>query len=287
MAAVPRSLVLACVVAGLAMIACLSWWISRPASALPGVEPFPPLIFPEAKVPAPIAAAVTGAQPASNATRAEFPSTGLAARVDGWARDGDPRDAFKAYEAVRQCLQARAQDRTPVDELERDDPTLLAVVGEERMRLIRERRHHAEQWCGDLRSDQVESRNQWLARATAASVPGATGYFIAEGPDGMGLLRQGPQVKGTDAWYAQRDVYIAHALQHCDRGVPDILAATARAPEVPLLIALSYWTGKLQCDPAASTQPSILDDPQAAAWLMHMGRGEPMPPFNGVEPDAH
>jgi hypothetical protein len=164
---------------------------------------------------------------------------------------------------------------------------LSCAVAGQRMRRIRARRHHAEQWCGDLRSDQIESRNQWLARAAAASLPGATGYFMEEGPDGLGLLRQGAPVKGSDAWYEQRDAYIAQAFQHCDRGLPDILAATPRAPEIPLLTALSYWKDKLQCDPAAAYQPSVLDDPQAVAWLRHMGRGEPVPPFNGVEPDAN
>ncbi len=265
-------------------MACLAWWIVRPTPVVAGVatsrsEASPPLPPSPIAASMPIApdAVVPHASDSYDAAKPQFPSQGLAARVDRWARSSDPRDALRAYEAVRQCLQARAEDRTPDEELEKYDATLMAVVGEEQMRRIRASRHHAEQWCGDLRSDQIESRQEWLARAAAAGLQGATGYFIEEGPDGLGLLRGGPSVNGSDAWYVQRDAYIALALQHCDRRLPDILAATARAPEIPLLNALSYWSDKLQCDSATVSQPSVLDDPQAVAWLRHMGRGEPVP----------
>lgn len=293
MAAMSRSRFAAALAASVA-VAFAVWYVTWPRAASAGIAasrtaPFLPVPATPAVVSAPAdaTAPVVAASAASGPAVPGFPAPGLAARVDGWARSSDPRDALRAYEAVHGCLQARADDRTPAEELERDDATLHAVAGEELTRRILARRHHAGQWCGDLRSDQVESRHAWLARAAAASLQDATGYFIEEGPDGLGLLRDGPSARGPEAWYAQRDEYIARALQHCDRILPNILAATARAPEIPLLQALWFWEGKLQCQPATTPLPTVLDDPQAVAWLGHMGRGEPVPPFNGIEPDGH
>lgn len=213
-----------------------------------------------------------------------FPALGLAARVDGWSHSPDPKDAMRAYEAVEDCLRARAEDRTPQDEIEAGDAALESVVGPNRLQALQARRHHAALWCRDLRSDQIESRLAWVTRAAAAGTPGAALAFIFEGPDGQGALGGGASLPAPDAWYAQRDDYIAKALQHCDRILPSVLAVGARSPDMSIAQAIAFWSGKLQCGDIADPTPPLADDPLAVEYLHHMGRGERVAPINGSTP---
>ncbi len=236
--------------------------------------------------PAASASAVTAAAPSSPAASApSLPS--LASRVDTWARSATPRDAMRAYEAVSDCLKARAEDRTPQDSLEAGDGALASVVGAERVQRLQAARHHAVERCQDLRSDQIESRLAWLKRAAAAGTPGAALDFEIEGPDGQGALGDGSApLPAPDAWYEERDAYIAKALQNCDRTLAASLAVDARPPGVSVARATTFWTAKLQCPDDAGPPPTALaDDPVAVEYLRHMGRGQPIPPLDGSLPN--
>ena len=192
---------------------------------------------------------------------------------------------MRAYEAVADCLRARSQDRTPQDQIEAGDGALESVVGTERVQALQAKRHHAAQWCQDLRSDQIESRLAWLARAAAAGTPGAALAFDFEGPDGQGALGSGySSLPAPEAWYAQRDAYIAQGLQHCGRTLAGALSVVARAPGVSIDRATAFWFAKLQCGDSSDPSLPLSDDPLAVEYLRHMGRGEPIAPFNGLPP---
>jgi hypothetical protein len=214
-----------------------------------------------------------------------FPAPGLAARVDAWASSSDPHDALQACEAVQRCLQARRDDRTPDDVLNVVDAEIESAVGVERMDRLRAQRHHAAQWCDDLRSDQIQGRLAWLERAAAAGEPGAASSFIVEGPDGQGMLEDGGS-KGaaTPEWFARRDAYIEAALRHCDQFLPSELGLSARPPTVSMADAMSFWMARQECDKNAAPRPALSDDPVAVDYLGYMGRGRPLPPVEGVMP---
>jgi hypothetical protein len=233
---------------------------------------------PDVALPAVVALAIP-TPPASSSP----PAPGLAARVDGWGRSTAPQDAMLAYEAVADCLKARVEDRMPQDQLEAADGALASAVGSERVQAIRAKRHHAVERCQDLRSDQIESRLAWLRRAAAAGLPGAVLAFELEGPDGQGALGEGPtSLPARDAWYEERDEYIAHGLQQCDRVLAGNLAVVARPPGISLAQAMTFWFGRLQCGDSSSPTPIPLsEDPLAVMYLRNMGRGEPIAPFDG------
>jgi len=277
---------------GLATIAVVAWLIIRPIPSLSNEEqilgPNSPITmghqttaFPPAATTAAVVAAVP---PPLGPSAPSVPS--LALRVDAWAHSTAPQDAMRAYEAVADCLQARVEDRVPQDQLEAGDSALSSVVGPERVQALQSRRHHAVDRCQDLRSDQIESRIAWLKRAAAAGVPGAALAFEVEGPDGQGALGGGSApLPAPDAWYEERDAYIAQGLQHCDRTLAGSLGVAARPPGVSIAQAMTFWADKLQCAGDSGPLPTPLsEDPLAVAYLRHMGRGEPIAPADGSLP---
>ena len=281
------------VFAGVATISIVTWLTTRPTPALPNGAPrlgsdsratqeretmaLPPAVASPGSVGSAVHAPLGPSLPS-------LPS--LAIRVDSWAHSTAPQDAMRAYEAVAECLKARVEDRTPQDQLEAGDSALELVVGPERVQALQAKRHHAIDRCQDLRSDQIESRLAWLKRAAAEGIPGAALAFEIEGPDGQGGLGDGfTALPASDAWYEERDAYIAQGLQHCDRTLASSLAVAARPPGVSIAQAMTFWFGKLQCEDGSSPAPTPLsDDPSAVEYLRHMGRGEPIAPADGSLP---
>lgn len=263
------------VVAALVAAALLAGWFASPTPSSPAepppqataaaVEPRPAITR-----PAPVAASRSSAAPA-----ATVPAAGLASRVDAWARSGVADDAMRAYRAVADCLRARAEDRTPQEQLDAEDSALEPMIGKERTDAFRTQRHHATEKCRDLRSDQIESRLAWLTRAAGAGARGAALAFVAEGPDGQGALgTPASPLPVPDAWIAQRDAYFAAGLQHCDDALAAYLSGSARPPGMDFGDALTFWTGKMTCDADdAKRRPAPLDDPLVAAYLRYIGRG--------------
>jgi hypothetical protein len=291
----PIRIALACALAAAAGgFAC---WITTPPAPTPTPDrdartqapPFVPALRARADVASTAAARIAAPPPSTPFAagwKPPFPAPGLAARVDAWAASGDPADAMRAYEAVRDCLQARREDRTPEESLTADDADIESAIGPERMARIRLQRHHADLWCRDLRSDQVEARVAWLVRAARAGVANAARDFIQEGPDGQHMLGDAgaPWPVGAESWYAQRDAYIDAALRHCDIGLQAYLAAFARLPGMTIVASDQLWRAHLQCDAQAPPPPPLRDDPLAAAALDRFQRGQPPPLVPVVDP---
>jgi hypothetical protein len=277
------------VFAGFATILILAWLTMRThpsgSSRAPDQAPERPTISERWKVASTPAVALPVVSVHASSVSSPLADS-LAARVDGWGRSTMPQDAMLAYEAVADCLKARVEDRMPQDQLEAADSALAYVVGAERVQVLQARRHHAMERCKDLRSDQIESRLTWLRRAAAAGMPGAALAFELEGPDGQGALDAGAtSLPAPDAWYEERDEYIAQGLQQCDRVLAGNLAVVARPPGVSLAQAMTFWFGRLQCgDTSSPTPPPLSEDPVAVAYLRHMGRGEPIVPIDGSAP---
>ncbi len=281
------------VFAGVATISVVAWLTLRPAPSLPNGAPRlgPDSQATQERETTALTPAVASPGAVVSAVHAPFGSSSpsvpsLAIRVDGWAHSTAPQDAMRAYEAVAECLKARMEDRMPQDQLEAGDSALESVVGPERVRALQAKRHHAVDRCQDLRSDQIESRLAWLKRAAAEGMPGAALAFDIEGPDGQGGLGDGvTPLPASDAWYEERDAYIAQGLLHCDRTLAASLAVSARPPSVSIAQAMTFWSSKLQCADGSSPTPTLLsDDPSAVEYLRHMGRGEPIAPADGSLP---
>jgi hypothetical protein len=196
----------------------------------------------------------------------------LAARVDAWAQSPDPADAMRAYIAVFDCLEARRDAHRPTEE-----------VVDERRRIeqalpLAQRERARRQWqtsaahCGNLRSDQVQRRMQWLARAAQAGEPRAAIQFIDEGPDGDGALMDAgaPRPALTDAWRAQRDAYVDAAFQRCDTGLVGYLGLVAPHDGRDVAQALTVWQSHLRCD-GSPAPPPLRDDAMAMKWLHDVG----------------
>jgi hypothetical protein len=62
------------------------------------------------------------------------------------------------------------------------------------------------------------------------------------------------------------------------------LSVVARAPGVSIDRATAFWFAKLQCGDSSDPSLPLSDDPLAVEYLRHMGRGEPIAPFNGLPP---
>jgi hypothetical protein len=199
---------------------------------------------------------------------APAPTDSLAAKVDRWSRSPDPADAMRAYEAVFQCLQTRRDERRPSEEIALRNKQMEEALPEDQRAGFRAGLVSAAATCRDLRSDQIQDRNRWLARAARAGMPLAALDFILEGPDGDGLLQDvgGPKPVPTQAWIDQRDAYIGVALRHCDLALEGYLAMNAPGDAADVGQALNFWQARLQCGGPAP-RPSLMDDAVARRYL--------------------
>jgi hypothetical protein len=227
-------------------------------------EPLPARAASDASPPAKkTAPPATGAAPVSPA-----PTESLASRVDRWSRSPDPADAMRAYETVFNCLQARRDDRRPSEEVALEHKNMEEALPEDQRAGFRRNLKTSAQLCGDLRSDQVQARLQWLGRAAQAGMPMAALDFIFEGPDGNGVLQDltVPGAAPTQAWIDQRDAYVDAGLRHCDLTLMGYLGAKARGDSADIGQAISFWRAHMRCwdEPAP---PSLMDDPVARRYL--------------------
>ena len=258
----------------LAVLAMLAtWWFARPAPARP-LEPAPDtgraiaVAAPLPTVPSPRSDAASVSRPAATAP---LPAD-LAGRVDAWAQSPDPADAMRAYVAVSECLAARRDEHRPTEEVADERHRIeQALPLEQRERARRDWQDSAAH-CANLRSDQVQRRMQWLARAAQAGVPRAAIDFINEGPDGDGALMDAgaPRPALTDAWRAQRDAYVDAALQRCDTMLVGYLGMIAPNDGRDITQALGVWQSHVRCDGSPPPTP-LRDDPVAMRWLHDVG----------------
>jgi len=201
--------------------------------------------------------------------------TDLASQVDAWAQSSDPADAMRAYDAVLECLIARRDERRPTEEVARERHTLEQALPLEQREHLRRHWRTAAAQCGNLRSDQVQRRMQWLTRAAQAGLPRAAIQFINEGPDGDGALQDEgvPRPPLTDAWRAARDAYVEAALRRCDTGLVGYLGMLAAGDAQDVTQALNFWQARARC-PGGPDPGPLGGDPAAVRRLHDLGSPE-------------
>ena len=195
-----------------------------------------------------------------------------AAQVDRWADSPDPADAMLAYRAAFDCLQARRDERRPAEEVALERKQMEDALPLDQRAGMRRQWPGATAVCGNLRSDQIQRRMQWLRRAGQAGVPMAAMEFVLEGPAGDGVLQDlgVPRPPLTDAWRAERDAFIAAALQRCDMGLVGYLGMTLQGDGKDTGQMLGFWSAHSRC-PGGPEPVLLRDDPVALRYLHDLG----------------
>jgi len=205
-------------------------WTQRPpetmAIAAPAVD----------DVPRPAATWTDAATAAPEVARAASAPATLAAQVDRLSRSVDPVDAFAAYRLVTRCLWARDHEGWMTHHVLPGDRALLPTP---------------QQSCGDIASDQVQSRLQWLQRAALAGVHHAAAELLKEGSDGLGVTGSGDlDAPQNAAWKARVEEAIDAGVRTCDTESLDYRVASYDSGlGVPQdrAMALMYWVAYVDC----------------------------------------
>jgi hypothetical protein len=200
----------------------------------------------EAQPPEPLVATMEADPAAAGAPSAEAPAgppaasapagDSLAARVDRLGRSDDPVDVFAAYKLVTACLWARQHELWIAHHILPADRTGLPTA-------------HAA--CGDIASDQIQSRLRWLEHAAHAGVHHAAAVLIREGPDGLGLSH-GADIDAPEnaEWKREVDAATEAGVRSCD---PESIETRINDYEtgsgVPRdrAMALTYWVEYMEC----------------------------------------
>jgi hypothetical protein len=219
---------LATVLAGGALVYGLG-----PGAASAGTAAPPPAMLDAVSVAAiPASAASTPAV----AARPHHLGETLSQQVDRLSRSGNPVDAFAAYQLVTDCIWARDHEGWMARHILPGDRGLLPTT---------------QQACGDIASDQVQSRLQWLERAALAGVHHAAAQMLKEGPDGLGTgVDDDIAAPQNAAWRQRVDAAIEAGVHTCDS---DALESRVDGYENGLGVAqdraraLTYWVAYLAC----------------------------------------
>ena len=178
-------------------------------------------------------------------TRAAGDAQTLAGQVDRLSRSGNPVDAFAAYQLVTRCLWARDHEGWMAHHILPGDRELLPTT---------------QQACGDIASDQIQSRLQWLTRAALAGVHHAATEMLKEGPDGLGVSGSADIDAPENALWKQRvDAAIEAGIRTCD---PESLESRISGYENGLGVApdrakaLMYWVAYTDCRQRLAGAPS-------------------------------
>jgi hypothetical protein len=206
-------------------------------------------------LPAPPAARRT-----SSAAPAPLPES-LAARVDRLSRSADPVDAYAAYRLVTDCLWARGHEAWMDSHIAPGDRAQLPT---------------AQAACGDIASDQVQSRLQWLQRAALAGVHHAATAMAREGPDGLGVPDGDLDAPQNADFRARLDAAWDAGVRTCDA---ESLEERENAYETGTGVArdraraLSYWIAWIDCRRrAAASGPGDMTPLDADAIARRVGR---------------
>ena len=238
-----RPLLLASTVAAVLVAGAVVFGLSRGTpAAVPHVaaaEPLPVL------APEPDLAVSTPAAPASapaSAPRLADPYESLSQKVDRLARSSDPVDSFAAYQLVTTCIWARDHEGWMAHHILPGDREMLPTT---------------QQACGDIASDQIQSRLRWLERAALAGVHHAATEMLKEGPDGLGVSGSSDIAAPENAAWKQRVESALDAGVHtCDS---DSLESRVNSYETGLGVeqdrakALTYWVAYMACRQQADT----------------------------------
>jgi hypothetical protein len=206
-----------------------------PAAVASAPPPEPQL----AMTPEPDVAVIAPAQPASApalAPRVANRVESLAQKVDRLARSKDPVDSFAAYQLVTTCIWARDHEGWMANHILPGDREMLPTT---------------QQACGDIASDQIQSRLRWLERAALAGVHHAATAMLKEGPDGLGVSGSSDIAAPENAAWRQRVESALDAGVHtCDS---DSLESRVNSYETGLGVAqdrakaLTYWVAYMEC----------------------------------------
>ncbi|MFL6627320.1 MAG: hypothetical protein ACJ8G1_12810 [Vitreoscilla sp.] len=218
-----------------------------PARIAPRPAPEPPAVA-VAAAPAPLpelaASAPAPARRASSAPADRFES--LAHKVDRLGRSPDPVDAFAAYQLVTACVWARDHEGWMAHHILPSDRALLPTP---------------QQACGDIASDQIQSRLRWLERAALAGVHHAATEMLREGPDGLGLANSDIDAPENASWKQRVDAALEAGVHTCD---PDSLESRVNAYQNGQGVApdrtkaLTYWVAYMECRRRLVGQPSAI-----------------------------
>ena len=216
------------------------------ATPLPSPEPSPAEVVPDlpAPAPAPVAAASIPRKPAS--ANEDTPFESLSHKVDRLGRSADPVDAFAAYQLVTACVWARDHEGWMAHHILPGDRGMLPTP---------------QQACGDIASDQIQSRLRWLERAALAGVHHAATEMLREGPDGLGLSNSDIDAPENASWKQRVDAALEAGVQTCD---PDSLESRVNAYEngqgvaLDRAKALTYWVAYMECRQRLVGQPSAI-----------------------------
>ena len=160
----------------------------------------------------------------------------LSQKVDRLSRSNDPVDAFAAYQLVTTCVWARDHEGWMAHHILPGDRELLPTT---------------QQACGDIASDQIQSRLRWLERAALAGVHHAAVEMLKEGPDGLGT-NAGDDIAAPQnaAWKQRVDAALEAGVRTCDS---DSLESRVNGYETGLGVeqdrarALTYWVAYMTC----------------------------------------
>jgi hypothetical protein len=202
------------------------------ATPAPAAAPSPPAVEP---VPAPVAAVAAAPAPATGPS-APNPYESLSQKVDRLSRSSDPVDAFAAYQIVTGCVWARDHEGWMAHHILPGDREMLPT---------------AQQACGDIASDQIQSRLRWLERAALAGVHHAATEMLKEGPDGLGISGNADIDAPENASWKQRvEAALDAGVHTCDS---DSLESRVNSYESGLGVeqdrakALTYWVAYMDC----------------------------------------
>jgi len=228
--------------------------VKEPAPA-PGAFP----VGQPAAAPAPQPAAVRAAPPPPVSAPSRDPFESLSHKVDRLGRSPDPVDAFAAYQLVTACVWARDHEGWMAHHILPGDRALLPTP---------------QQACGDIASDQIQSRLRWLERAALAGVHHAATEMLREGPDGLGLSNSDIDAPENASWKLRVEAALDAGVHTCD---PDSLESRVNAYESgqgvapDRAMALTYWVAYMECRQRLVGQPgTILSN--AGSITQRMGR---------------
>ena len=225
---------LTAVFVGAALVYGMTHGAAANVTALPSARPDTAQAAPEPDLAPPHAVVVAPAPlPAPSAANRH---ESLAQKVDRLSRSADPVDAFAAYQLVTACIWARDHEGWMAHHILPGDRELLPTT---------------QQACGDIASDQIQSRLRWLERAAFAGVHHAATEMLKEGPDGLGLSGSSDIDAPENAPWKQRvETALAAGVHTCD---PDSLENRVNSYESGVGVdqdraqALTYWVAYMEC----------------------------------------
>ena len=215
----------------------LVYALTHGAEAAANAPPLAPTVRattpPEPGLAAPAPATASPPRPAASAPN-RYES--LSQKVDRLSRSADPIDSFAAYQLVTACIWARDHEGWMAHHILPGDREMLPTT---------------QQACGDIASDQIQSRLRWLERAALAGVHHAATEMLKEGPDGLGITGNSDIDAPENAPWKQRvETALAAGVRTCD---PDSLENRVNSYETGMGVdldrakALTYWVAYMEC----------------------------------------